>query len=286
MTTPTIQDQTPLRRALRQAIVRAAIAAGVLAAGVVTVRGLETMLNAVFDKPPAPLRQPLPHIAAELGTPVRYVRTGSDAVLDAETVEALGTSEYLVRRYRDQTLAAGTAGVLVNLNVNYYAMGTSTPHVPEICWAGGGREESPNSRVTFEVKAVKRRDGSTFDLPMKMISFVPAGGQVYAPTGEPLYSNVAYVFHVNGAYVSSTWEVTSRFWKASYRYAYHAKIEVTPLDPGGANGTVLTCTQAQAQKIIGDFIREALPEVEACLPAPSILTDGASAAGTDVSQQR
>ena len=79
------------------------------------------------------------------------------------------------------------------------------------------------------VKGVRRRDGSLIDLPMKMISFVPVNGQTYAPSGEPLDSNVAYVFHVNGEYVSNTWEVTSHFWKASYRYAYHCKIEVTPL---------------------------------------------------------
>jgi hypothetical protein len=286
MTAPLTPTSAPLRRALRQAIVRSVVAACLLVAGVATVRGLESMLHATFDKPRADLRKSFFEIPTELGLPPRFVRTGADEVLDAETVESLGTNEYLVRRYRDHTLPVGTPGSLMNLNVNYYGIGTSTPHVPEVCWAGSGREESPNSRVTFVVKGVKRLDGSVIDLPMRMISFVPEHGQSYAPSGEPVYSNVAYVFHVNGEYVSNTQEVTSRFWKASYRYAYHSKIEVTPLDPSEGKPAVLTGTQAQAQKMIGDFIREALPEIEACLPDPSDLTAGATPTGADHLKQR
>ena len=111
-----------------------------------------------------------------------------------------------------------------------------------------------------------------------MISFRPAGDE---PTvnakGEPIYSNVAYVFHVNGDYVASPQEVTSHFWKASYKYAYHAKIEITPLQrvlgPTGAlEENVLNCTQEDAKRIISDFVREALPAIEECLPDPAILT--------------
>ena len=43
-------------------------------------------------------------------------------------------------------------------------------------------------------------------------------------------------FYVNGEYVANAREVASRFWKAHYRYAYHAKIEVTPLESGGCHG--------------------------------------------------
>lgn len=284
--TPTPPSSShPLRRALRGAAVRGLFASCLLVAGVATVRGLETMLNAVFDKPRADLRKMFPEIPRELGLPPRYIRDGNDEVLNAETIETLGTNEYLVRRYRDVSLPVDTAGSLVNLNVNYYAMGTSTPHVPEICWAGSGRQECSNSRVSFVVKDVKRADGRLVDLPMRMISFVPVKGQTYTSNGDPLYSNVAYVFHVNGDYVAGAQEVASRFWKASYRYAYHCKIEITPLESSGPKSEVLTCTQAQAQKIIGDFIREALPEIEACLPNPSILTES-NGSGTDPSKPR
>src|SRR5205814_10604447 len=90
--------------------------------------------------------------------------------------------------------------------------------------------------------------------------------------------NVAYVFQVNGDYVSNPQEVTSRFWKAAYKYAYHCKIEVTPMDPADARGTrVLTCTQDESTRIVSDFIRAALAEVEECLPDPAILTANGAA---------
>jgi hypothetical protein len=259
----------------------------VLGAGIATVRGLQTMLNAVFDKPAAPLSKPLPEMRRELGTPVRYVAAGPDEVMDPEMVETLGTTDYLVRQYHDTTLAADLPGSFVNLNVNYYATGTSTPHVPEICWAGSGMEEAPGSRALFVVPRVKRKDGRLVDLTMRMISFLPPGGSAATETGEPMYCNVAYVFQVNGEYVAGTQEVTSRFWKATYRYAYHSKIEITPMNAGNGGGRgVLICTPAQAQKTIGDFIREALPEVEACLPDPAILTDVGADQGVKGTEQR
>jgi hypothetical protein len=258
--------------ALRQTLVRAVVAIAALGLGIATVHGLETMLNAVFDKPPAPLRKLLPEMSRQLGAPMRYIAEGPDEVLTPEFVETLGTTDYLMRQYRDQSKGAEEPGNFLNFNINYYATGTSTPHVPEICWAGTGREEAPSSRLNFVVKNVPRLDGTRVDLTMKMISFVPLRGATATASGEPLYDNVAYLFHVNGEYVAGPQEVTSRFWKASYQYAYHSKIEITPMISLTQGRSLLTCTQAQAQQIIGDFIREALPEVEACLPDPAILT--------------
>lgn len=273
--------------ALRRALARSVVVAAVMGAGLAAVGGLERMLNATFDKPPAPLSKPLPQMSRSLGTPERYI-AGTDEVLNAETLETLGTVDYLVRPYRDTTLAADAAGSVVNLNLNYYATGTSTPHVPEVCWAGSGRVEVKGARSVFVVPGVKRRDGSTIDLPMRLISFEPpAGKPSVSPTGEPLYDNVAYVFQVNGEYVAGPQEVLSRFWKATYRYAYHCKIEITPLDPADRRGQgVLTCTQAEAKQIAGDFIRAVLPEVEACLPDPAILTGGDKQPGVENLKQR
>jgi hypothetical protein len=82
---------------------------------------------------------------------------------------------------------------------------------------------------------------------------------------------------VNGEYVAAPQEVTSHFWKPGNKYAYHSKIEITPLERMTlANGTiietVMNSTQEEAQRIIGEFLKEALPAVEACLPDPAILT--------------
>ena len=56
--------------------------------------------------------------------------------MNEETVQTLGTREYLLRTYEDQTVPEGTPGRLINLNVNYYASGDSTLHVLETRWTG------------------------------------------------------------------------------------------------------------------------------------------------------
>jgi hypothetical protein len=263
---------------LRRAALRAAVAAAFLTGGILTLRGLEAAMHATFDKPPASLSHELSTMSRSLGQPVRYISTKTDEVLDPETVDTLGTDKYLVRQFEDKTLSQTSPGAILTLNVNYYPMGSSTPHVPEACWKGVGREEAPNSRIVFAVPNVRRRDGSDYNLRMRMISFRPLPGQPTTNSkGEPIYSNVAYVFHVNGDYVASPQEVTSHFWKASFKYAYHAKIEITPLEriqapDGSMVETVLNCTQDDAKRIVSDFVREALPAVEECLPDPAILT--------------
>ena len=266
------------RMVAQRAAIRAGVAAAVLFCGVLAVHGLETAMQATFDKPPAPLTKELPSMQRELGLPVRYISTKPDEVLSPEIVDTLGTDKYLVREYVDKTVSAGAPGTILNLNVNYYATGSSTPHVPETCWKGNGRVETSNSRINFDVKGIKRPDGSTIDVRMRMVSFQPLPGQASTNAkGEAIYSNVAYVFQVNGQYVAGPEEVTSHFWKASYKYAYHSKIEITPLEsvtaPDGTKAEiVLNCTQDEAKRIISDFVREALPAVEECLPDPSILS--------------
>ncbi len=274
-----INSTSPADRSIvRHAAIRAMIAAAFLAGGILTLRGLEAAMHATFDKPPASLALELPAMKRSLGQPARYVSTKTDEVLDPETIDTLGTDKYLIRQFEDRSLSATSPGAVLTLNVNYYPTGTSTPHVPEQCWKGTGREEVPGSRTVFDVENVRRRDGTMQTLRMRMISFRPLPGQ---PTtnarGEPVYSNVAYVFHVNGDYVASPQEVTSHFWKATFKYAYHAKIEITPLErvpapDGTLLETVLSCTQEDAKRIVSDFVREAVPAVEECLPDPAILT--------------
>jgi hypothetical protein len=274
--TPNPRHAASTRSALRRALA----VAGVMLLGVAAVSGLEAAMHATFNKPPAPLRRRLTTISSMLGSPIRYRSNGPDQVLRTDYEETLGTNEYVMREYLDKTLPADAPGSLISLNVNYYDTGSSTPHVPEICWAATGREEADTTRNIFEIKDVVRKDGTTTDLRVRMISFKPVRGQPETnENGEPIYTNVAYLFHVNGAYVASPQEVTSQFWKASYKYAYHAKIEITPVDPRAQDPKnpyvhgPLNCTQKEAQEIVSNFLRAALPEIEDCLPDPSILTD-------------
>jgi hypothetical protein len=274
---PSMEGISRTNRAVsRGAVFRAIGAVALLVLGIATVRGLEAAMHATFNKPPAPLRIPLRDFRQNLGTPVLYLADGADEIMEAGMVQTLGTDEYLVRRYREKPSRPGDPGARVKLNLNYYATGSSTPHVPEICWAANGLTESPNSRQVFDVPDVKHADGSVGPLRMRLITFLPPKSRPSKnAAGEDIYYNVAYVFQVNGEYVATPREVMSHFWSASNRFAYHCKIEVAPLHPD--SGELLGSTQAEAREIVSRFIREALPAVEDCLPDPIILKQGLSA---------
>jgi hypothetical protein len=245
----------------RKALHRAVWAGAIMVGGLLLVRGLEASLRLTFEKPPRALSKPLPLLKKAIGQPVRYVAEGLDSTLDPGIVDTLGTKEYLLRKYIDETKKPGEIGRELNLNLNYYGTGSASPHVPEICWAGAGMEQAPQSKDEFVIEGVRRKDGTVDNVRMRMISFIPnqtdaAGLGLGMQTGDKLL-NVAYLFEVNGKCVAKPQEVTSEFWNAAAKYAYHTKIEVT---------VPAYCSPAQAQAAISDFIRASLAEIEECLP--------------------
>ena len=251
-------------RISRQTFWRAVVAGAVILAGVLVINGAERAFHLTFDKPPMPLAKAFPLLSKELGSPVRYVARGllvpeeSDSTMPEDQLEVLETRQYLLRRYVDLRKPVGDPTAALHVNLNYYPKGNSIVHVPEICWAGNGMIEAPGTRHVFEVPDVRRKDGTVMTLGMRMVSFQPPE----AMADKTVFRNVAYVFQVNGDYVATPMEVTSRFWRASSKYAYVTKIEVTVGDGGQY------CSQEQAQTAISDFMRAALPEIEECLPDP------------------
>ena len=81
----------------------AVIGAAVIALSVGTLWSVEKQFQLVLDKPPMPLQQPLSFLSKELGgMPARYVADADDQTMDPETLDTLGTREYLLRRYVDR----------------------------------------------------------------------------------------------------------------------------------------------------------------------------------------
>lgn len=261
----------------KRAFIRAAVAGLVLLSGLGLVKGLEISLDLTFEKPYRPLTKPLALMRREIGIPVRYKAGPVDRNLEPDIVEALGTKEYLLRPYFDQTKKPGDVGYELDLNLNYFGTGSATPHVPEVCWKGAGMVEADDSKKEFVVPGVRRLDGTVEDVRMRLISFVPnqtdpSGLNFGVDTGDK-YQNVAYLFEVNGKCVAQPGEVLSEFWNAKSKYAYHTKIEVTV--PGAT-------TQAQAIAAISDFIKASLADVEECLPEK----EGAGGAGVTSNDSR
>jgi hypothetical protein len=250
----------------------AAVVLLVLAGGL-AARLIAEHLGVVLVKPPAPLSKPLPDLARKIGP---YEMVDVDQKLPEDVVQVLGTEDYLLRRYRDTRVKEGALGAIVALNLNYYASGSATPHTPDVCWAGNGLVQYANG--FFEVAGVPHLKGAPTDIRMRRLSFVPKSSDptdVIADlaTDATKLTNVAYVFHVNGRYVSTTGEVSKDFWNPRARFAYHAKIELTLVHP---NGQPIACDPRVAEPIFAEFLRHALPDIEACLPDPAQLNAAGS----------
>jgi len=276
---PEIQGSAQLAKVSRKTLYRTVLVAALLALGTLGMRVLENSLHLTFDKPPMPLVKPLAQVKRHLGVGPRYVADRPDDAMEEGTLQVLGTKDYLLRQYTDVTKQTGQPGSILSLNVNYYATGSSTPHVPEICWAGSGLQEAKELRKEFTVSGVHRADGTVKDIQMRMISFYTQTDNGFSDGTEQksvVYKNVAYLFEVNGDCVATPKEVISSFWKASNKHAYHTKVEVTVQTP---------CTQDEAEKVVSDFIREALPAVEECLPVKETPAAATQVAAADTGSQ-
>ena len=242
----------------RRTFVRGFVVAAMTAMGTGAMYTLQQSLHLTFNKPPMPLRKPLAQMNRRLGPGGRYTADRPDNAMEEDILQILGTRDYLLREYTDNTKTSNEPGITLDLNVNYYPTGSATPHVPEICWAGAGLEEAKEIRKTFYIRGAQRADGTKQDIGMHLISFNVGDGDMTDSSSPKKYRNVAYLFEVNGDCVVTPKEVISEFWKAANPHAFHSKIEVTIQQP---------CTQEEAEKAISDFMREALPAVEECLPA-------------------
>jgi len=252
----------------------AALAAlAVLLLGIWSLDAVQRWWAVVMIKTPAKLSKPLGQLPLGLGA---FTRLGNvDRKLPPDQEAVLGTEFYLLRDYVESRDGGGTTGV--SLNLNYYPVGTATPHVPRFCWAGAGMIEQ-GSKI-FTVKDVRHKDGSTSDLRMQLLWFSGSKATTSAlpmpegATDGERFQNVAYMFQVNDGYVATAEEVTRHFWKPFAKYAYHTKIEVT---------VNRLCTPEEAQPVVERFIQASLAAIEECLPdAKKLASEARGQTGTE-----
>jgi hypothetical protein len=265
-------NSLPARRLRSGMIVRACIVGGLLLAGAAGLWAAQRMADVVLVKDPAPLSKPLPQLAEKFGS---FVMMPPDRKLAPDIVSVLGTEDYLLRRYKDTRKNNGELGQYVSLNLNYYAQGAASPHVPEVCWAGNGSERIGGEDFIM-VNGVPHMRGGPTDIRMHTIHFraqTRDPSELLLPQSDNLAVNVAYCFQLLHGYVASPEEVSKHFWDPQARYAYHTKIELTITDE---RGEPVACEPALAEPIFADFLKAALPAIEECLPDPQILAAKAS----------
>lgn len=265
---------SPLPGVWRQAFRRAfasrpfVVALTIMVVAAFGMGAAQSFLKLRFRKTPVELQQPLETVPQQLG---HWVQISTDERLDGEIEHTLGTLKYIFRDYADtrivgpseikeildapstverRRLTAITEGRkprgFVHAAVTYYTgMVDTVAHVPDRCYvADGYTPQDPETRTW------KLGGGETVDV--RFISFEDATG-----FSSRVNKNVAYFFQVNGEMESSPTAVRIRLQDLTKADVYYAKIEVMSL----------LRSRGDAEKVMSDFIAQALPEVRKCLPA-------------------
>ena len=179
------------------------------------------LLGAYLRKSPVPLKKPLYAADASRLSPAFELHAIQPPVLPKETVEALGTEEYLNWLLVDLGQPADSPLRNARVFVTYYTGKPDlVPHRPEECFVAAGWRLAEAQDETVPVGGV----GAPGDrVPVRVCTFEgPSEGRLRAPQ-----QTAAYFFHVNGRYRTARNEVRSVQANLFERYSYYAKIEVS-----------------------------------------------------------
>jgi hypothetical protein len=248
------------------------VAFAVLLMAAVGLNAVAQFMQLHFKKLPVPLAQSLDNIPTAVGT---WMCVSKDQLAD-DVEQELGTNKYVMRFYVNTAVVASSDlvhfegkdqkqrleelaklrakykgkadGAIISFAVTYYTGKADTvAHIPERCYTADGFEPTNAEEKPWDLHDKQSADGK---LNVRYISFQDQVGT------RPVMRNVAYLFHVNGAYTSNPTQVRVALQNLMQKYGYYAKVEC-----------MVECKdREEARESIKDFLRNALPEVEQCLP--------------------
>jgi hypothetical protein len=219
-----------------------------------------------------------------------WKRLGQDHVEAAETLEVLGTDNYLTRVYEEKHPPAGQRPRRIQLHVAYYTgMIDTVPHVPDRCLVGGGMSivsgpfvlPAPMKGETWQ-PSPDAAPGEVLMTTRLSNQWSTAGGgrRVNLPRdmrpGEPLKLRInefrgpvrsgekegprfiaGYCFIANGGWVSSAEGVRFLAFNLTDDYAYYLKVQV---------GSDDVQTPEELAQIAGSLLDDLLGELMTCVP--------------------
>ena len=275
---------TSLGRALRQP--RFIAAALVLLVSAVGLNAATGFLQLHFRKVAVPL--PVKSLDdAKEGIPARlgpWLQVSVDEPLSEDVEHALGTKTYLSRDYVDTRLerraavnfdkkSAGERNRLlhdlmyqqqaedanrvpvIRLHMAYHTgLVDTVAHIPDRCMVADGYQPTTYEEVEAEVGTLP--DGSPRKLKFRFITFEDNTGQ------QRVGRNVVYFFHTNGHYESSPLQVRRTLQNLLETHGYYLKVELMSTVSNPNNQP----KPARVKEAMVDFLKEALPEIERCLP--------------------
>jgi hypothetical protein len=273
-----------VRRVLRQP--RFIAAALVLLVSAVGLNAATGFLQLHFRKVAVPLPvkgldDPKEGIPSKLGP---WLQVSVDERLSDEFEQALGTKVYLSRDYIDTRLERRAAAnfdkkstgernkmlldvmyqqqaedadrvPVVRLHMAYHTgLVDTVAHIPDRCMVADGYQPASYEEVEREVGT--RPDGSPRKLNFRFIKFEDNTGQ------QRVGRNVVYFFHTNGRYESNPLQVRRTLQNLLETHGYYLKVELMSTVSNPNNPP----NQERVKDAMIDFLKEALPEIERCLP--------------------
>jgi hypothetical protein len=194
------------------------ITAAVMLSAAVGLQATARFLDWQFRKQPIPLKRSLKLMDRDALSPYQFVRA---LFLEPEEEQGLGTSEYIQWILEDTSVDKQSPVRVVRLFVTYYTgLPDQVPHVPDVCFLGGGYKTLEGGTEHFEVPELEKL-GYDPVVPYRAMTFEKRGLlQSVRPT-------VVYTFGVNGKLAGERFAVRKAMSSLFDRYAYFSKVELT-----------------------------------------------------------
>lgn len=211
-----------------------------------------------------------------------WIATGPDRIEEKDVEVALGTKNYITRRYVRKD-SDEDKPVAIEFHAAYYTgMIDTVPHVPDRCFVGGGMligkdlGELPlaldRSAWRADDEVPEHRQGHIFKVRVENPHSADDGLYPHLPrdpqdiklrtmefihqSGQPLYAG--YFFIANGGTVSRAEEVRLLAFDLTSKYAFYLKVQITSV--AGISGGEELATQGAG------LIGELLPDIMLCTP--------------------
>ncbi len=209
------------------------VCVAILLVAAASMQFVAQLLGGYFRKAPVPLKRPLDALDQAKLLPEYRTHRRQPEPLSPETVENLGTEQYLEWYLVDRDRDPADPTAVVHVFITYHTgQPDLVPHNPKECYRAGGADYQAETTITVEIA---RSDGETVRIPVSVLEFDPprrrgSPGRVGSADGRRLV--VAYFFYANGKYVTSRTGVRTAVANLWDRYAYYSKIELSFTDNG------------------------------------------------------
>jgi hypothetical protein len=168
-------------------------------------------------KEPFPLKKSLDLLDEKALAP--YSIISKPKITNHETIESLGTEDYIQWILEDPEEAADSPVHKCSLFITYYGLPDRVPHVPEECYTGVGHQRLTSDSVIFEIN----RNDTIRKIPAKYLVFASTNSDYW---GMDTKFPILYLFNVNKVYANSREDVRFTLNKHVFsKYSYFSKVE-------------------------------------------------------------